>query len=348
MLDMYANKNKMMDIHNQSMNSINPNQSSGDPLLGAIGSIAGTAVGTAVGGPMGGQIGGALGGQLGGTGTVDPTKLATDMATGAVGGELTSGLTDVIGEGMTAAKLGTDLGSQQTKQLYDQTKEFGAGAFFSKGGPISYAACGGKMKYRNEGSYMPEQPTGEELKALEEQMKKRMMIEQMYENNRRAQEEAGEMMPEMEGYGPLRYYRFEKGGNVSDEMRVVLDNEDLISRMKINQYGPQANMIREQDLYTDEERYGPLKSIKYKSSGGDVYSEEYDTNYKSAQQLRGAQPTKPYMNPEGAREREIAAEQARAGAEAIGSKMPGALGGMSDYLARRRKHMEEMNKLLGK
>ena len=60
--------------------------------------------------------------------------------------------------------------------------------------------------------------------------------------------------------------------------------------------------------------------VNFKSSGGDVYSEEYDTK----------------------------AEQARAGAEAIGAQMPGALGGMSKYLEQRRKHMEEMNKLLGR
>jgi len=83
---------------------------------------------------------------------------------------------------------------------------------------------------------------------------------------------------------------------------------------------------------------GPLKSIKYKSSGGDVYSQEYDTKYR----FWGSD------EPEGARERETAAEQAREGAEAIGTQMPGALGSMSDYLARRRKYTEEMNKLLGK
>ena len=258
--------------------NIEPNKNTGDPLLAMAGQIAGSALGTAVGGPMGGQIGGSLGGQLAGTGTIDPTKTAEDMATGAIGDAATGTISDFIGEGMVAADLGTDIGSEQTEMLYNQINDADPDlrltGFFNQGGPISYAACGNKMKYRNEGSYMPEQPKGEELKALEEQMKKRMMIEQMYENNRRAQEEAGEMMPEMEGYGPLRYYRFEKGGK-ADAVKADIQNENTISKMGIDQFGEQANMIRKQNLWSNEEMYGPLKAVKYKSAGGDVYEKSY-------------------------------------------------------------------------
>jgi hypothetical protein len=149
---MYASKKKKSihdGAHQKALQDAQKNQ--GDPILGAAGSIAGSAIGGAVGGPMGAQLGGSIGGQLGGTGEIDLTKTATGMATGAIGGELTNALSDTIGETAVANAFDTGLGSDQTKMLWDQQKEFGMGGFFNKGGPISYHMCGGKAKYKAEG-----------------------------------------------------------------------------------------------------------------------------------------------------------------------------------------------------
>jgi flagellum-specific peptidoglycan hydrolase FlgJ len=66
---------------------------------------------------------------------------------------------------------------------------------------------------------------------------------------------------------------------------------------------------------------------------------------RTAEILRDAPPAKPYMDPEGAREREIAAENARAAAEKIAPNIP-VVGPMADYLIQRRKHYEQMEDIL--
>ena len=66
---------------------------------------------------------------------------------------------------------------------------------------------------------------------------------------------------------------------------------------------------------------------------------------RTAEILRDAPPSKPYMDPEGAREREIAAENARAGAEKIAPNIP-VVGPMADYLIQRRKHYEQLENLI--
>jgi hypothetical protein len=73
-------------------------------------------------------------------------------------------------------------------------------------------------------------------------------------------------------------------------------------------------------------------------------SSEPETNYQAARQLAPKPAAKPYMDPEGAREREIAAEQARKAAGKIGLSMPGALGGAAAELERRRILLEQQAK----
>lgn len=70
----------------------------GDPLIGTLGSIAGTAIGAAMGGPAGAAAGGALGSQLGNVvsgAPVNPTEMAV------------SGLTAGMTAGGNAAKTAT-------------------------------------------------------------------------------------------------------------------------------------------------------------------------------------------------------------------------------------------------
>lgn len=118
-------------------------QKSGDPLLGALGAVAGTAIGNAVGGPIGGSIGGSLGAQLGGQGTVDLEKTATDTAMSAGMGAAMGAATDAVAQGAQQLKVGSQYGldplSEQAKMLAEQEREFGIFSLAS-GGQIPYAS----------------------------------------------------------------------------------------------------------------------------------------------------------------------------------------------------------------
>lgn len=78
----------------------------GDPLIGTLGSIAGTTIGAAIGGPPGAAIGGALGSQLGNVASgaeINPTEMAL------------SGLTSGLSAG-TKAATGASQGLESAKQ----------------------------------------------------------------------------------------------------------------------------------------------------------------------------------------------------------------------------------------
>ena len=79
----------------------------GDPLLGALGTMAGTAAGAAIGGPAGAAIGGSLGSQLGNVASgapIDPAQMAiTGLGAGMSAG---SGAAKTAVEGVTSAQEG--------------------------------------------------------------------------------------------------------------------------------------------------------------------------------------------------------------------------------------------------
>jgi len=62
------------------------------------------------------------------------------------------------------------------------------------------------------------------------------------------------------GYSRTMPTTFNSGGAVEAD----IENEKTISEMGIDQFGQQADMIRKQNLWTNEEMYGPLKAVKYK------------------------------------------------------------------------------------
>ena len=79
----------------------------GDPLLGALGTMAGTAAGAAIGGPAGAAIGGSLGSQLGNVASgapIDPAQMAiTGLGSGMSAG---SSAAKTAVEGVTSAQEG--------------------------------------------------------------------------------------------------------------------------------------------------------------------------------------------------------------------------------------------------
>lgn len=111
-----------------------PRMVQGDPLLGALGTVAGSAIGGSIGGPAGAAIGGSLGGQLGGQGTIDLEKTAIDTAQGAAMGSITSALGTAVDDVAAGIKYDINPMSEQARMLAEQDKEFGM--FFSTGGQI--------------------------------------------------------------------------------------------------------------------------------------------------------------------------------------------------------------------
>jgi lysozyme family protein len=144
-------------------------------------------------------------------------------------------------------------------------------------------------------------------------------------------------------YGIGASYRFNKGGDVPPvtmpERGAYLP--DWVKKYALEQ---EKKVVRKADG-------GWISNLFLSDDVKDAVSSAQAPNQyqqsRTAEILRNAPSAKPYMDPEGAREREIAAENARAGAEKIAPNIP-VVGPMADYLIQRRKHYEQMDNILHK
>jgi hypothetical protein len=284
----------------------------GDPLLAMAGQIAGTAVGNVVTPGIGGQIGGSLGGQLAGTGTIDPAKTALALGTGAISDKVTGALTDTIKENVTAPMTdalnsnfmeNTGMSPMEMKEYGMETSmlDYMPNRFgFASGGPISYAACGGKMKYRAEGSTAAE--------------RSRNAGGAPYINKGVLSAVNNEIDPFFEGDSPVYnlisdYYH--SGDPYAEELYNELLKQEELRKVRDLYENPigiirradgsdepemsaeelarrEAEMKRrmmQEEMYERNKRahkaagegyyFGPLKSTQYKSAGGEVYTQNY-------------------------------------------------------------------------
>lgn len=177
--------------------------SSGDPLLGAAGSLVGGAIGGSIGGPMGASLGSSLGGQLAGQGTVDLEKTAIAATQGAAGNALMGGMESVI-DGASTSSLASPMMEQGVdpsiaNTIASQQKEGFRGGLsgiasklFSMGGKVgplaavTYKQDGGQVNARfmteptgDDQDYPPVYgATQEELLYEQEMRRRKAMMEQ--------------------------------------------------------------------------------------------------------------------------------------------------------------------------
>lgn len=150
----------------------------GDPLIGTLGSIAGTAIGGAMGGPAGAAAGGALGSQLGNIASgapINPTQMAVSGLTAGMtaGGNAAKTATSDMMEAKDALTTafekagGTAAGeaaynSEAYKAALDKLKSAGSKAMEAEGSmfndPFGKAGTAIKSVFMSEGGEVKQKP----------------------------------------------------------------------------------------------------------------------------------------------------------------------------------------------